>query len=154
MLLMAVGTLAGNGSISAAETEESSEDLTTYREIMPITREKRGGIPRNGCGFCRREKEASDGTGLSVPEAVRRGVGNRQARRAGQLRTHGGNHLPVARLGTPFRARDLFCGVNQQRQPQALAACRSPLPELLIHRLSFWSVAEGNPGNRRVVPIS
>jgi hypothetical protein len=87
----------------------------------------------------------SNGTGFSVPQAVERSVGDRTLCRTSQLRPQSGNRLPVARHGKLFRARNLFRCVNQQGQPQALAACRSPFPELLTHRLSFWSVAKGNP---------
>lgn len=95
----------------------------------------------------------SNGTGFSVPQAVGRSVGDRKLCRTSQLRPQSGNRLPVTRHGKLFRARNLFRCVNQQGQPQALAACRSPFPELLTHRLSFWSVrCQGQSGSRGVVP--
>ena len=121
--------------------------LTKRQGIVPITRDyiareearlrgvehgKTAAVAVGGRITERRE------TGLSVPQAVGRGVRNAKRRRTGKLRTQGGKQLPVARHGTPFRARNLFGGVDQQRQPQALAACRSPSPELLTHRLSFF----------------
>jgi hypothetical protein len=45
--------------------------------------------------------------------------------------------MPIAGHRTRFRARNLFHGVNQHRQPGALVAFRSPCPELLTHRLSL-----------------
>jgi hypothetical protein len=74
--------------------------------------------------------------------------------RTGKLRAHGGKDLSIAGHGTPFRARNLFHGVDQRRQPQALAACRSPSLELLTHCLSFWSVTTGNAKIASPFPIS
>jgi hypothetical protein len=62
----------------------------------------------------------------------------------GKLGPQRGKQLIVAGHGTQFRARNIFHCVDQHRQPQALAACRSPSMNLLTHRLSFWSVAIGN----------
>jgi hypothetical protein len=52
------------------------------------------------------------------------------------LRAQGSQYVPVAGHGTRFRARNLFHGVDQHRQPGALVGFRSPRPELLTHRLS------------------
>jgi len=72
----------------------------------------------------------------------------------GELGSHRSKQLIIAWDGTPFRARDLFHRVDQHRQPQALAACRSPSLDLLTHRLSFWSVASDNSKIAGPFPIS
>jgi len=58
--------------------------------------------------------------------------------RTGELGAHRCQQLIVTRYGTQFRARNRFHRVDQHRQPQTLAARRSPSLDLLTHRLSFW----------------
>jgi hypothetical protein len=70
------------------------------------------------------------------------------------LGAHRGKQLLVTGYGTQFRARNRFHRVDQHRQPQALAARRSPSLDLLTHRLSFRSVPTGNSKIAGPFPIS
>jgi hypothetical protein len=134
----------------AAETEKCPDSVDGAPGHY-VDRAQRGEVARGARMW--RESNASAEAEFSVPQAVGRRVGNRKRSRTGQLLAQRGNRVPVAGNGTPLRAGNLFRGVNQHRQPQALAACRSPFPELLLtHCLSFWFVAKANPGSRLVVP--
>jgi hypothetical protein len=70
------------------------------------------------------------------------------------LGAHRSKQLVVTGYGTQFRARNRFHRVDQHRQPQALAARRSPSLDLLTHRLSFRSVTAGNSKIADPFPIS
>ena len=54
----------------------------------------------------------------------------------GKLRMQGCKQLAVAGQSADFRARHLFKGVDEQRQPCALFASRSPRVKCLTHRIS------------------
>ena len=82
---------------------------------------------------------------FSVSEAVARGISGSRHCRTGELGAQRGQYVPATGHGTRFRARNLFHGVDQHRQPSALVASRLPCPELLTHRLSLKPCLPLNP---------
>ena len=137
--------------------------LTKRQGIVPMTRDyitagrseaARDGTRASGRGCSWRANRPRRIAVASVPQAVSRGIRRTNQRRTGELGAHRSKQLIVAGHGTQFRARNLFHRVDQHRQPQALAACRSPSLDLLTHRLSFRSVATGNSKIAGPFPIS
>lgn len=58
-------------------------------------------------------------------------------RRTRKLRAHRSQHPTIAGLTAQFRARNLFHGIDQRRQPSLLAVCRSPSLKLLLAHWLF-----------------